>query len=174
MDSEMKQFAIQFVGLKNGKHEYDFQIRDDFFEKLDYSAVKAADVQVRLILEKQSHGMRLDFVLKGSLRLPCDRCSEPFDFDVQGNQSLHVKMGDEPFDETDEVIVLSKNVSEIDVEHHIYEFIMLMIPLRVVHPENEKGLSACNPEVLEKLGRLSVVQESIDPRWEALKKINLQ
>ena len=76
--------------------------------------------------------------------------------------------------EDDSIIVIHPDSYQIDVQHPIYEFLTLVLPLRTVHAEGQ-----CNQEMLETLNKyLSSPKEEdennddMDPRWSALKNLN--
>jgi len=48
----LKAFDIQFVGLKLGKHVYEYDIDYKFFEHFEYDEFNATNVKVVLNLEK--------------------------------------------------------------------------------------------------------------------------
>lgn len=61
---------------------------------------------------------------------------------------------------------------ELDLQQQIYEFIMLALPIRRVHPVDKNGNSTCDPVMLKKLDELIVDEEKdTDPRWDELKKL---
>lgn len=170
----MERFNIQFIGLKPGKHTYEYLIGDDFFAKREYSLIRKARVQVDVVFDKQNYSMKFDFHMKGVITLPCDRCNEEMDLEVEGDRKLLVKMADENLEDNDELVIIPRNESEIDLSQYIYEFINLMVPLRVVHPDDKDGVSTCDKDILAKLAEHSVNEPKADPRWDILKKINLQ
>lgn len=45
--------------------------------------------------------------------------------------------------------------------------------MQLIHPDNEDGVSGCNPEVIKYLATSQVTKhtEEEDPRWAALKKL---
>jgi hypothetical protein len=43
--------------------------------------------------------------------------------------------------------------------------------VRLLHPDDENGNSTCDPEMLRLLEAMTPT-ESVDPRWEALRKLN--
>ena len=49
----MKAYSISFSGLKIGKHHFEYQIDNAFFEDLDYQEFNDADVKVELVFEKK-------------------------------------------------------------------------------------------------------------------------
>ena len=69
---------------------------------------------------------------------------------------------------------VSPDEDQIDIRHYVYESIMLSLPVQRVHPDNEKGRTQCNKEMLKLLKQHSNKKDKneIDPRWEALKKFN--
>jgi len=70
------------------------------------------------------------------------------------------------------VVMISSKEHEIDVSQYIYEFISLMIPMRNIHGENDG--EGCDPEILKEMEKHIVKDNnSSDPRWDALKDINL-
>ncbi|MBZ0242329.1 MAG: DUF177 domain-containing protein, partial [Bacteroidales bacterium] len=73
-------------------------------------------------------------------------------------------------EESEEVIVIPADQHQYDSSHLLYEYIMLLLPLRKVHPDDENGNNLCNPEVIEKLNWHQATTV-IDSRWEVLKKL---
>lgn len=162
----MKEFTVRFSGLNLGKHSFEFEVTDSFFESFDNSEVEHAALHVTLQLDKKVNMLELEFKVSGTINLPCDRCTDLFDLVVEGRHRLIVKFGDEPIEQTDDIIVLAPEAFEIAVAEHIFEMIALSIPLRRVHPED-----SCDKEMLKSIERFSVNDEkkSEDPRWDALK-----
>lgn len=179
--NRLKPFSIPFVGLKNGKHQFEFVVDDTFFKEFEYSPLKKGELIVEVEFNKQENMFVTEFFIKGGVDLLCDRCNEEYRQPVQANEKLIFKIGEEAFDESDEVIVIGKNDHEINLAPYIYEFINLAIPIIHIHPDQEDGKPGCNPEVLEILKKLSVNDEDAnpdqkkeivhDPRWDALKKL---
>lgn len=180
--NRLKLFSIPFTSLKNGKHTFDFKIDDAFFNDFEYSPVKKAEISVEVEFNKQETMFVLDFIMKGEIELTCDRCNEEFRSPFNSNERLIFKFGEEEEEQTEEIVILSRAEHEINLASHLYEFIVVGIPLIHVHPDLEDGNSGCNPETLAILKKLSLQEESeetnedapetiIDPRWEALKKL---
>lgn len=67
-----KDYIIQFVGLNIGEHLFEFSINDKFFEDIDYSEIKQCNLQVKLLLLKQSTMMVLNFEISGTVNIDCD------------------------------------------------------------------------------------------------------
>lgn len=172
--SFLDQFAIQFSNLKPGVYSFEFEIDDTFFENFEASEIKKGKVNVMINLEKQSRLMVLDFSVKGFVNVMCDRCLEDFDFAIESAERLIAKFGNEKQEVTDEIITVPESDHEINVAQFIYEYIHLALPPKRVHPNNERGDSLCNAEILKKLEEhkgKEIEDQLEDPRWEALKKI---
>lgn len=169
----MKQFMISFSGLSLGKHDYEFEVENAFFESLEFSEIKKGNVHVDMTLEKHTVMLVLNFSFSGDVTVTCDRCADEFEIPVSGDNRLIIKFGSTPMEESEDIIVISEGEHEIDVSQFIYEYIILALPLQRIHPDDEEGNSLCDPEVLKKLEEISVKQSSgTDPRWDALRGLN--
>ena len=174
--NNLKEYLIPFVGLKIGKHQFDYQIDNTFFKSFDYDEFNAVSVKVDIVLEKKSTMLELDFKHKGTVNVPCDVSGEEFDLPIKGKLKLLVKFGDAFNDENEELLILPHGEYQVDVSQYIYESIILSVPLRRVHPGVKDGSLS---DVIEKLESLSPKENKkeeqqnndIDPRWENLKKL---
>jgi len=168
-----RQFVIPFKGLKIGKHNFLFDIDDTFFDDYEQSEITKGKIHVEVDLEKKSNMLELYFSLTGNVKITCDRCLDEFEMPIEYTAELFVKFGDVTEEQTDEIIVLSHNEFEIDVAQYIYEFVHLGLPYKRVHPNNSKGQSTCNKEMLKKLDEYIIREnvENIDPRWDDLKNL---
>lgn len=164
----IQYFDIQFSGLKPGTHEYAFEIGKTFFDAFDYPEIQDADLQVKVLLDKRSTMLVLDYELSGWIDAECARCTERYKQAIGGNYQLLVKFGEEEFDNTDDILVLPHGEHTVNVAKSMYEFILLSVPPRLVHPEGE-----CDKEMIKKLESLKPKAEEMpeDPRWEALRKL---
>jgi len=169
----LKQFVIPFVGLSAGNHQFDFEIDDKFFASFEYSEIKEAGAHVRLDLERQDRMLVLNFTITGTIRVLCDRCLGEFDMPVTCEEEYFIKFGHEHKEEDDNVLVISENETHIDIANLVYDYLSLRVPYRVVHPDDENGVSLCDPEALARIERLSARKEN-DSQWDALKNINLE
>ncbi|MDA3944119.1 MAG: DUF177 domain-containing protein [Bacteroidetes bacterium] len=165
-----QEFLISLAGLSAGEHRYEFVIGDAFFAHLSYAEIEKGDLKVDLLLDKRDNMIELNFLFEGTVEVMCDRCADNFNLALEGENSLYLKYGDHYLEESEDVIVLPADQHQFDISQLLYEYIVLLLPLRKVHPEDVDGNSLCNPEVIAKLNSMSV-SESVDPRWEALRKL---
>ena len=166
----LKEFIIQFAGLKNGCHEFDFKVDDKFFGEFEYAIIKKGNLDVHLVLDKREHLLVLDFTISGTVELVCDRCLDPFDYPMETRQEQLVKISDEAEGEDqDEIVYIGTKEHEIDVSPFIYEFTHLALPIVSIHPDDAGGTPTCNPETLAVLEKLRAKEnkqaQDNDPRW---------
>ncbi|GGA70204.1 DNA-binding protein [Flavobacterium palustre] len=171
-----KEFLIPFVGLKLGKHHFEYQINNAFFENFEYDEFQNSDIKVAVVLEKKSNMLELNFKHKGTVNVPCDLTGEDFDLPIKGKMKLIVRFGEVFNNDNEELLILPFGEFEIDIAQYIYEMIVLSVPLKRVHPGVKDG--SLKTEVLDKLSELQVKEikeenkeENIDPRWDKLKQL---
>ena len=174
---KLNEYLIPFVGLKLGKHQFEYQINKTFFEHFEYDDFESAAIKVELVLEKKSLMMELNFKHKGTVYVPCDLTGEMFDLPIKGNLRVVVQFGDEFNNENEELLILPHGEHQIDISQYIYEMIALSVPLKRVHPGVKDG--TLQSEALNKLKELRVTEvkeeveeeKEIDPRWDKLKQL---
>lgn len=126
-------YDIPFVGLKNGTHEYTYEIGDTFFEESTYAQIQAGQLTAHLSLEKKETMLIGQYTVAGKVTLDCDRCNAPMDLQIQGDMKLIYKFS--LHEEDDEMlVVIHPDEHQINVESALYELIMLSLPLRKIHP----------------------------------------
>jgi len=171
-----RDFEIPFEGLNVGKHVFEFEITDAFFEELEYSIIQKGHVKVDFILEKKETMMVGNIKMLGQVEKECDRCTEPLTVSVDIEHSVVFKFSEEPSEDED-LITLASNEFKINAASILYELLTVELPSRTVHAENE-----CNEEMLDLLEEYTGFTEEDDtaedegedndPRWDALKNLN--
>jgi uncharacterized protein len=168
----LKIFRISFVGLKNGEHSFNFQVRKAFFEAFKEEKIVNSQIELKLNLLKQDNMMQLNFEFDGKVEVACDRCTALFWYPIDLNELLIVKYGPKTLEQSENILVLSESEHEIKLEQYIYEFISLSLPMRMSHPEDENGNSDCDQNFLKSyLKEQQPKKVEIDPCWAALKKL---
>lgn len=138
-------FTLPISGLRDGMHEYRFQVGDEFFSCFEGSVIQHGNLTVDLSLDKRPNLMVLHFRIDGTVQVDCDRCLEAFDLPVRDEQNLLVKYDEEPREEA-EVIYIEKGTFELSVAKYVYEFIHLAVP---IHKTHERAGAECDPEMLK-------------------------
>lgn len=183
----LREFDIQFSSLKDGMHEFQFELTKSFFDTFEFSELIQANVQAFVTLDKRSTMLIFKFNFSGNLIAPCDRCFDPYEFTIEHDDQLIVKFSDtEDFD--GEIVVIPESEYKFNIAQYLYEFSRLAIPLKLAHNPEE-----CNTEVLENLvgeaedfsdqdydledsneeQEQDSSEQEIDPRWASLKNLKL-
>ena len=177
MMKPLKDYTIPYVGLKIGKHHFDYQIDKKFFEHFEYDDFNDVDVKTELVFEKKTTLLELHFQVSGNVNVNCDITNEPYNQSINGSFDLVVKFGDDYNDDFEDIVILPHGEYEINVAQYIYELIILSVPAKRIHPGVEDG--TLDSDILKKLEELSPkgleekeeTSEDIDPRWNTLKKL---
>ena len=171
----MDQYSISFVGLKKGIHRFDYEIDTKFFESFSESTFGNSQIRVHLTFDKKEDFFELIFDISGVVECECDRCLEPFDMELSGSYKVIVKLeSDDRSNNNDnvDIIFISSTLTHLNVRQLLYEYINLSVPMKRIHPSNEKGDFSCNNEVSKILeGQKREAGQMVDPRWNELKKL---
>jgi len=163
---------VKFSGLKEGIHNFNFDIGKKFFESFEYDDFIDVDIIAKLKLEKKKNMLNLDFLFSGKVKVPCDLTMEPFYIDINTDYSVIVKFAASKDSADDKIIFLSTGASNIDVSNIIFETIVLETPQKRVHPGIQDG--SLKSEMLDKLEDLKpkeIFVNKRDPRWDKLKEL---
>jgi len=171
-----KEFTIPFVGLKIGKHHFEYKIEKSFFEYFEYEEFNDTNIDINLVLDKKSTLLELNFKITGFVNVNCDVTNEPYNQHIESESDLVVKFGDEYNDEDTDILIVPHGTYEINVQQFIYECIVLAVQIKRLHPGVEDG--SLDSDILKKLEELSPKlkevkekEEETDPRWNTLKKL---
>ncbi len=173
MKKLINPYLIAFAGLKNGEYNFEYIIDDSFFKDREYSEIQKALIKTDILLAKESQLLVFNIKMEGTINVMCDRCGDPFDVLVWGEKKLIITLTNNSFEDEEDIASLPLDASEIDLSPYLYEYISLLLPLRRVHPNIEKGIDTCNEESLKLLEKFSTKEKetATDPRWDALLKI---
>ena len=183
----MSKFGLYNVVLKDLNNEprvSEYLLDNDYFKKIDSPEVQKGSVNAIVTARKKNQAFEIDFVLEGTVLIPCDRCLDEMEQTISYKEKLLVKFGDK-FSEEDEIVIVPESEGAINVAWFLYEFILLNIPLKHVHAPGE-----CNKTMVTKLKRhitrskddddpdievedddLEIDDSPMDPRWEELQNI---
>lgn len=169
---ELEKYKIVLKILPEGITEYNYVLDPAYFSRIKATEVHSGNLNAGVSVKNFGNGsFELSFYIKGVVQVPCDRCLEDVDVDIDTENRLIVKFGDRYEEETDEIIMIPEHEGVIDVSWYMYEFIALSIPAKHIHKDGE-----CNEEMYEKLRHLMSLDKesentSTDPRWEKLRSL---
>lgn len=150
-------YRIQISGLKQGKHNFEFPVKGEFFTEFGNSRVKDADLEAHIVLDKGSGWMNVSCRIEGNVTVECDRCLEDLKFPMDFTSDLAVKSAkkgedadaEDAADGSDEYLLIDPSDGYLDMKQFIYDYVCVNLPLKAVHPDGE-----CNAEMLAKLEKV--------------------
>ena len=173
----LRAYDIHIVGLDNKRYEYDFASDSTFFASLDQELIEKGDIQTHLILDKSETMIRLDFHITGFVEQTCDRSLDDYEEPVDTRQTMLLKFGDHNEELSDEIELIERNTTTVNVARYIFEFISLSLPMKRLHPrfrDDEEGDDEENGKIIYRSDSEEKEddQSGVDPRWEALRKLS--
>jgi len=169
--SQLSEYNISYKGLVEGEHEFSYVLRNAFFEVYKNEDIQDANLNLGVLLNKKSTHIEITFDIKGTIALKCDRCLEAFDDELNLNQTIYVKFGEEYSEEDENLYVLPEAENDINIATFINEIVVVALPMRKVHPDDEDGNPTCQNNMLDYINNISNEGSVIDPRWNELNKL---
>lgn len=165
---KIQNYDIVFSGLKEGKHLFQFEIEQAFFQMFD-TEQEFTNPQILLEVELHKHGTFLEFGFKakGTIDLVCDVSSEVFAYPVAPELKVLVKFGEEYDDSNEDVIIIPMHHFSFNIAQLVYEMVMLSVPMKKISPNSMEDDSDEEEYEMERDDK----NEEIDPRWAALLKL---
>ena len=181
-------FKLPLRGMTRGTQEFEYTLDTEFFRNMESEDITKGEVKVNLTVNCKGDYYELDFTLRGQVNIPCDRCLDDMEHEVDTTYHLCVKYGDSYNDENDELLIIPESEIYLNVAYMLYDTVALTIPLKHVHP-----FGKCNKGMSQHLKKHAASQgdeddeyfdddcedceesdnndTQIDPRWEALRKL---
>ena len=172
----LREYQINIYNLSNKLHEFEFEISDELFQNQPHSLVEKGKGKCDLKLVKSETMMDLQFHIEAEVELTCDRSLELFWHSMTIDDSIIIKFGEDDYSLSEDVFVIRKDSSSINVSDFIYEFVSLAVPMKKLHPRFEEEDDEDQPDLIytsqeESEDQSETDSEQVDPRWEALKKL---
>jgi uncharacterized protein len=165
-------YTIPVSWLKEGQHDFDFEINKEFFEQFEESEVKEGKLTAVVDVDKRTSHIDLVIKIQGVVSVSCDRCLRIFSLPIDCTNRLLVKLGKVRDEDDPDIIIIPAEEPELDLKQYLYEYILLALPIKRIHPDDDDGNSTCDPGMLEKLlEHVAGDTNGKDPRWDELKKL---
>jgi len=178
----LRTYDVEIIRLKEGKHNFSFNVGDEFFSEFENNnIVERGNLEANVEILKETSHIEAFFEIEGTVELICDRSLEIFDYPLKTAQKMLYKYGLEETEINEEIYVITRDTPKINLAQLLYEYILLAIPAKKIHPdyleemdeddfENEGKLVYLSDEESE--GDIpSASKEETDPRWEILKNL---
>ena len=174
------RFELPIAKLSLKTHAFDFELGKAFFEQFDPAGEFIADGNLRadVLLNKTERLITLDFHIRGTVRLTCDRSLDEYDQPLDITRQMLVRYGDEPKELDDDVLQVTPDTLLLDIAQHLYDYIGLALPMKRLHPRFQNEADE-DPDAATKLIFTTRPatdnpddDEPADPRWAVLKNLN--
>ena len=176
--------------MTRGTQEFEYTLDTEFFRNMESEDILKGNVKIDLTVNCKGDYYELDFTMKGIILIPCDRCLDEMEHEVDTTYHLCVKYGDSYNDENDELLIIPETDAYLNIAYIVYDTVALTIPLKHVHPAGK-----CNKGMTQHLKMHAASQLDdepeydyydeepgsdsdernndiqVDPRWDALKKL---
>lgn len=182
----MASYKLPLNSLSLGIQEFNYHLDAPFFNGIEATEIREASVEAMVTASRKSDDtFQLDFILKGNVTIPCDRCLDSMVLPVDTTYHLSVKEGDTFDDSRDNTLEIPGTWRMLDLAPLMRDTVLLTIPIKHVHPDGE-----CNAQMASCLeahrahhladdhamrntdetqhGNFTLGD---DPRWEALKTL---
>jgi len=179
--SDLERYSIRLKDLKEGRHEFRFELDDDFFEKTENNLFCKGDITCHLTMDKHNSIIAMHFDLSGHIQVACDRCVASIDLPLSGDYRLILKYREDASPEemaameNEGIVLVAAEDNTFDLRPYLRDFSLLMVPAKLVYACREKAPYPCDEEVLNKIGffvdDLEGKQTKNNSVWNALKDI---
>ena len=172
--SVLKSFEINLARLENGTHDFQFELVPDFFGTFENNLVEEGFGKASLVMDKSESMMALNFTIEVDVLMICDVSLESYRESLTCQKKRIVKFGLTSEELSDEISTIDMGMQILNVSGYIYEFVSLEIPMKKVHP-TIRDQERADLVYKDKVHSLNDQEQenTIDPRWEELKKIKL-
>jgi uncharacterized metal-binding protein YceD (DUF177 family) len=184
----LRTFDIEVIKFLEGKYEIDFEIGKEFFQHFeDNELLDEGILTVRVLMDKGANLIEMNFLITGEVKLTCDRSLEEYFEHLEITEKILFKYGEVEEEVNEEVYMITRDTSKINVAQFIYEFILLGLPAKKIHPDHRTDF---DEEDFEAEGTYAYIdgdydndsdeessadqdqkEDIADPRWELLKKL---
>jgi len=168
-------FRLPAAVLKADEASYEWKLGTPFLSLFD-EGHEGIDGQFLVNLELHREGgiINVDIIIEGYVDTICDRCSVAIKMPIEADYQMIINFGD-PGNSTDEVIFVDSDSQELNVGKHIYDFILLSVPISHRVPGCESlEIPPCDMSILSYLSTNQVddlTQGDEKSPWDDLKKV---
>ena len=164
------EFRINISNLSEGIHEYVFEARSS---KIGLDERFKDIVKIKVRLDKSLRQIHLQAKIWAEGEFVCDRCLDNFIWQMDRKYSMIYIQGDRSIvdlKKEEEIQVLSADTNYIDMDEDVRQYILLTVPQKLLCKEDCLGICpTCG--VNKNNESCTCDAQSVDSRWDALKKL---
>jgi uncharacterized protein len=167
----LSDYSVNILGLSQKTHSFEFHLGNAFFEKYGKEVVAEGQFEGKVVLDKRETLIDADFEIEGKANLICDRSLDPFEHPMKISRKMIFKYGETMEEMSDEIVIIPQDLDVLDIGQYIYEFIVLDVPIKKIHPRFQSDEEEDEDEEGKMIYQSEKNEDEIDPRWEQLKKL---
>jgi uncharacterized metal-binding protein YceD (DUF177 family) len=179
----LEHFKIDLMALTEEQTALAYELDDAFFQQLESTEVQGGALHVSGSIRKAVGFFELQLAISGTVRITCDRCLDPMDQPIDTTLRQVVRLGstegaagaqDGAYLQQDDAIIVDEADGMLDTAWLIYESVALAVPIQHVHQPgdcNDAMMRVLNEHSAARSSDADAKEETIDPRWEALKHL---
>ncbi len=170
-------FIVKIAGLTSGSHQHTCKVKADDFNDPDITAeLFPNDIDVDIILHKSHSEIVADITVAAYVKLECDLCLRPVERLIEGSYKVFFLFEATGLsDNDDDVRVIDKTASEIDLYEDVRETMLLAVPIKNVCEDTttcQQHLKKNQSVTYTRVEASSETEEESDAEWKkALREI---
>ena len=110
----LEPLKIDLKGLKQGLNSFEFDLDDAYFKAIDAPEVHRGNVHLALSVERVGDFFTFVFKEKGVVVIPCDICLDDMEQEIEAENELAAKFGEE-YSEGDDCVIVAENEGMLDI-----------------------------------------------------------
>ena len=160
-------YKVDLKGMPSDTVSYRWQVSDDFFSAVQGPEIKQGLLDVALRVKQTSDAYKLEFRLKGEVKVTCDRCLKETVQDFSYHEEHTVVRRVESEEEEENYVIAQ--AESIDAEEIALTDLLLELPSKMLCREDCKGLcSTCGKNLND--GPCGCRKQT-DPRFAVLEQL---
>lgn len=165
------EFKIDEIPEGASERTLELEVEDLYLDSHPFLGGK-----IKLSFYRTIHFIRVNFIIGAKVELVCDRSLQRFVYPVEAEYVVlfKVDLQEETENEMGAIRRFNFSSNTLNIEEEVRDTVLLRIPIKKLHPDflDEKG----NPlefdiQSFGKMDEEGENAETIDPRWEKLKKL---
>ena len=162
----LRKFDIKIQSLSNNEHKFRFEFNQDLFDFFSHeNEIINTNGICEVSLIKSDLMLDVKFSIDGQTDLICDRTLKKFTYSLNSDKKILFKFGEEDQELSEEMVVIDRNKSKINMGKFIYEFFILELPVKRLHP------SVKNEDNIDNFVFTTKKTKDTDPRLDPLNKL---
>ncbi|MCS7004055.1 MAG: DUF177 domain-containing protein [Cytophagales bacterium] len=171
----IKLISLEIGGLENGKYEYAYQINKSLLDKYQNDMIEDCCLSLSIKVNKTSFSITATISLEGTLTLVCDRSLDMFEEPFDQQHQIVFKFGNSWEEVTEDMYIIPFDQTELVFDQIVYDIICTSLPIKKLHPRFRQHQQESDTFFFYQTDASTIEdsEERIDPRWNLLKKLNL-